>query len=74
MPLSRENIERQLADAKTRREACASQLKEGGVSDKELKRQPAWRSADATCRQLTRRLRAVAAKEQLQVDKAARAA
>jgi hypothetical protein len=74
MPLSRENIERQLTEAKTRRDACAAQFKAGGVSDKDLKRQPAWRNADATCRQLVRRLRAVAAKEKLQADKSARAA
>ncbi len=74
MPLSRNNLERQLAEAKVRRDACAARLTQSGVSEKDLKRQPAWRTADADCRQLTRRLRAVSAKEQLQVDKASRAA
>jgi hypothetical protein len=74
MPQSRENLERQLTLAKQRRDACASQLKEGGVDQKGLRKQPAWRSADAECRQLTRRLRAVSAKEQLQADKASRSA
>jgi hypothetical protein len=74
MPLSRQNLERQLADAKTRRDACVARLQQQGVAEKDLKRQPAWRNADAACRQLSRRLRAVSAKEKLQVDKAARAA
>jgi hypothetical protein len=74
MPLSRENLERQLAVAKQRRDACVAQLQQSGVDDKGLRKQPAWRSADAECRQLTRRLRAVSAKEKLQADKAGRAA
>ncbi len=74
MPQSRDLLERQLTIARQRREACAAQFKQAGVGDKELRKQPAWRSADAECRQLTRRLRAVSAKEQLQVDKASRAA
>ena len=73
MPQSRENLERQLTEAKQLREACAAQFKQAGVEEKQLRRQPAWRNADATCRQLTRRLLAVKAKEQLQADKAARA-
>lgn len=74
MPLSRENLERQLVVAKQRKEACVAQLQKSGVDDKGLRKQPAWRSADAECRQLTRRLRAVSAKEKLQADKAGRAA
>ena len=72
MPLSRENLERQLSEAKRHRDACAARLKQAGTTDKELRKQPAWRNADATCRQLTRRLRAVSAKEKLQSDKASR--
>lgn len=74
MPLSRSNLERQLAEAKVRRDACAARLTQSGVKEQDLKRQPAWRNADADCRQLTRRLRAVSAKEQLQTDKASRSA
>ncbi len=74
MPLSRANLERQLEQAKQVRDACAQRLQQGGVSEAELKKQPAWRSAHATYRQLVRRLRAVSAKEQLAGDVAARKA
>jgi hypothetical protein len=74
MPQSRSDLERQLQDAKSRRDACAERLKQDGVEEAALKRQPAWRTANAACRQLTRRLGAVAAKEQLASDIAARKA
>ncbi|MCA9054049.1 MAG: hypothetical protein KDA75_09445 [Planctomycetaceae bacterium] len=72
MPLSRDSLERQLSEAKRHRDACADRLKQAGKAEKELRKQPAWRNADAICRQLTRRLRAVSAKEKLQADKASR--
>jgi hypothetical protein len=72
MPQSREILERLQTVAKQRRDACASQFKQAGVEEKALKKQPAWRNADAECRQLARRLRAVSAKEKLQADKASR--
>lgn len=74
MPLSREHLERQLHLARQTRDACVAQLQQNGVEEKALRKQPAWRSADAQCRQLSRRLRAVSAKEKLQADKAGRAA
>ena len=75
MPQSRQDLERQLQEAKQRRDALASRLQqESGLTEKDLRKQPAWRNAHATCRQLTRRLRAVSAKEDLAAQKAARAA
>ncbi|MEZ6067072.1 MAG: hypothetical protein R3B90_15535 [Planctomycetaceae bacterium] len=74
MPQSRDNLERQLSLATKAREACANHLKEMGVDEKGLKKQPAWKSANATCRQLSRRLQRVAKKEQLTVEVAARKA
>ena len=65
MPLSRENLERQLAQAQVVLQQAAAELKEQGVSDKELRRQPKWRKANAAVRQLKTRLGTVSAKEAL---------
>jgi hypothetical protein len=72
MPLSRDNLERQLAQAKQLRDACTARLKQSGVEESALKKQPAWRSANAACRQLTRRLNTVSGKEKLAAEVATR--
>lgn len=74
MPQSRADLERQLQAARARRDAVAARLQQQGIAAADLRKQPAWRNAHAAYRQLTRRLRAVAAKEQLVAQKAARAA
>lgn len=74
MPQSRDELERQLSQAKERRASVATRLQQSGLAEKDLRKQPAWRNAHAVCRQLTRRLRAVSAREELAAQKAARAA
>ncbi len=59
MPLTRDSLERQLVDAERLRDNCAQQFKDQGLDEQALKRQPAWRNANAACRQLKRRLAAV---------------
>lgn len=71
MPLSRAALERQLNQAQQNRDACADRLQKSGVDEKSLKKQPAWRNANAACRQLKRRLEAVTGKEKLAADVAA---
>jgi hypothetical protein len=72
MPQSRDDLERQLNMAKKDRDACAAVFQQAGVAERALKAQPAWRNANALCRQLTRRLLAVSKKEKLAVEVAAR--
>lgn len=74
MPLSRDSLERQLAEVQKQRDACAARFQQNGLEEAALGKQPAWRSLNATCRQLTRRLGAVSKKEELTAQAAARAA
>jgi len=63
MGQTRSNLERQLEQARKRRDASEKAFSTKGITDKALKKQPQWREANARCRQLTRRINAVAAIE-----------
>ena len=68
MPLTRESLERQLAQAEATLKTVAQNLKEKGVSDKDLKKQAKWKAADADRRAIKTRLMAVSAKEAIGAD------
>jgi hypothetical protein len=61
MPLSQENLERQLARADEALADCVKNLDERGVAETERRRDPQWRSLRAKRRQLQARLRRVTA-------------
>ncbi|MEZ6057223.1 MAG: hypothetical protein R3C01_11020 [Planctomycetaceae bacterium] len=63
MGLTRSSLERQISLAVDARTACEKALAEQGIVDKAVKKQTKWRQLNAVCRQLTRRLNAVAAIE-----------
>lgn len=63
MGMTRSSLERQLALAVDSRTACEKNLAGQGIVDKAVKRQTKWRQLNAACRQLKRRLNAVAATE-----------
>lgn len=61
MGLDASVLERQLASAEARLGVCVEALKGAGVAQKEWKRCPDWRQADAGRRQAKRRLSAAQA-------------
>jgi hypothetical protein len=63
MPLKRDNLERQLEHAAAKLKAVADELTKAGITAKDLKRQPKWKSADAALRTIKSRLMSVTAKE-----------
>ncbi len=71
MPLTRASLERQLSEAKARRDACAERLQQKGIEESDLRRQPSWKHWHAKYRSLKRRLNAVTAKEQQAAELAA---
>lgn len=64
MGLDRNILERQLQLAKQQLQAVEGKLDAAGVEPKQRRRDPVWRSANATCRQITRRIIATAKVEQ----------
>lgn len=63
MPLKRDNLERQLEFSKQKLDAVASELTAAGIAEKDLKRQPKWKAANAGYRAIKSRLMSVSAKE-----------
>ena len=74
MPLSRAQLERQLAVATDDQAAWEKKLDEKGVAADARKKEPRWRNLDATRRQLKTRLGAVAAVEAREAEAAKRKA
>lgn len=64
MGLDRNILERQLKFAKDQLAAVQGKLDAAGVEEKKRRRDPVWRSANATCRQITRRINAATKIEQ----------
>lgn len=60
MGLDRDILERQLKLAKEQLQVVEGKLDKAGVEAKQRRRDPHWRSANATCRQITRRINAMA--------------
>ena len=65
MPLKRESLERQLRAAQEVLDGVKKQLLDKGVSEENLKKQPAYRDAHGDLRTVKRRLEVVADKESL---------
>ena len=65
MPLTRETLERQLAQSQDRFDKAIAELKESGIADSEMKRQPKWKRANADRRAIKKRLDAVTEKESI---------
>lgn len=55
MPLKQDNIERQLAAAKEELAARTKLMEADGISEKECRKDPAWRQLRARCRRLGKR-------------------
>ena len=68
MPLSRSSLERQLVTAKAELEVCKKKLEASGVEVKSYPRHPAYRTLDASRKQLVKRLNALTAIEKLDAD------
>ncbi len=68
MPHKRPNLQRQLTQAGEALAAWAKVLEENGVSQKDRRRDPKWRTLNATCRQLRARLGRVAETETLNAE------
>ena len=64
MGLDRDVLERQLTLAKEQLDSVQKKLDKAGVEPKQRRKDPVWRSANATCRQITRRINAMAKVEQ----------
>jgi hypothetical protein len=63
MGLDRNILERQLQLAREQLQVVQNKLDAAGVEAKQRRRDPLWRSANATCRQITRRINAMAGVE-----------
>ena len=63
MPLKRDSLERQLEHADQKLKAIAAELTAAGIDEKDLKRQPKWKAAQAEFRTVKSRLMSVTAKE-----------
>jgi hypothetical protein len=63
MGLDRNILERQLSLAKAQLQVVQNKMDAAGVEVKQRRRDPLWRSANATCRQITRRINAMATVE-----------
>ncbi len=71
MGLDRNILERQLQFAKDQLQVVQNKLDAAGVELKQRRRDPVWRSANATCRQITRRIIAMTRIEKRDVALAA---
>ena len=65
MPLTRETLERQYAQSQARLDKAVAELKESGIAEAEMKRQPKWKHANADRRAIKKRLAAVTEKESI---------
>ena len=70
--MKRQALEKQLETAKSKLDARAGVLKQGGVSDDSLCCDPVWRNLDAARRQTATRLSAVSKLEKREADALAR--
>lgn len=74
MPQKRPDLERQITQANEALAAWVKVLEENGVSPKDRRRDPKWRTLNATRRQLTARLNRVAETETLNEESVRRKA
>ncbi len=68
MGMHRDVLERQLKAANALRDQAVKQLCDQGKTEKEYRKDPQWRQLDSKCRQLTRRLGRVGAKEEVDAN------
>jgi hypothetical protein len=74
MPLSKDNLERQLTLAKAALDEWTKNLETNGIQSAQHRRDPKWRSLNANCRRLRRRLARVEEIRQRDADAEARRA
>lgn len=74
MPLSRNVLERQITQAKTELSTWVESLTKSGVERTAFRSNPKWRSLNATCNQIQRRLNSLAKTEAVEVELAQRKA
>jgi hypothetical protein len=72
MPLSRTVLERQLSQAESAVAAWVGQLSQSGAAREEFRNDPKWRTLNAQCAQLRRRLESVAQTEATDAEVARR--
>lgn len=63
MPLSRKVLERQIAQAQTEMAAWVETLTKSGMSRSEFRKNPKWRTLNAKCNQVQRRLNSLVVTE-----------
>lgn len=68
MPLSRNVLERQIAQAKSELSAWVDSLTKSGVSRPDFRKNPKWRTLNAKCNQVQRRLSSLATTETREAD------
>lgn len=68
MPLSRKVLERQMEQAKSAVSACVEALTQSGVSRPDFRKNPKWRTLNAQCNQVQRRLDSLSVTEKREAD------
>ena len=70
MPLSRTVLERQIEQAKSELSAWVEELKKSGIERTGFRSNPKWRTLNAKCNQIQRRLNSVARTEAVDAEAA----
>lgn len=68
MPLSRTVLERQIEQAKTELSAWVEELKKSGLEKPGFRANPKWRTLNAKCNQIQRRLNSLAKTEAVDAE------